>query len=422
MVLLPLMRFLFFLTMLLPCMGCTQPASSSARVRTGAEILLADSLGLLQGKRVALVANHTSLVGDRHLVDTLLSQKIKVVKIFAPEHGFRGQAGAGETIRDGKDRKTGLPLRSLYGNTKTPSAADLANVDIVVFDIQDVGTRFYTYLTTLCLVMQQCAALNKPLVVLDRPNPNGWYTGGPIMESAYTSFIGAHASVPIVHGMTLGEYARMVKGEGWFTPEKPGQEPTPVAYAAWSGLHVIACKGYHHAMRWRDTGLPWVAPSPNLATPEAAHWYPILCWYEATPLSVGRGTDSAFLCVGGPDFKPDTLALCAGVTALPVHFTPRAIPHKSPNPPLQGKTCHGWLLSGEATEGDSLILAGARLLRALWDASPHEGFWNSYAARWTGDTCLQKQLADGYSPERMAAIWHQDGQRFRSTRKKYLIY
>lgn len=406
---------------ILVVVSCAQ--STTSPVQTGADNLLKDSLFLLQGKRVAVVANHTSLVEGKHLVDVLIENKISVVKIFAPEHGFRGEAGAGEVIRDGRDRKTGLPIRSLHGNVKTPTATDLANVDIVVFDIQDVGTRFYTYLTTLCLVMQQCAALNKELVILDRPNPNGWYVGGPLMEPANTSFIGAHAGVPIVHGMTLGEYAQMVKAEGWFTPEGPTQTVQPVAYTGWKGLHIIPCTGYRHAMRWRETGLPWVAPSPNLATPEAAHWYPILCWYEATPLSIGRGTDSAFRIVGAPYFRPNTsMRLSADIEAVSIRFCPRTILGKAQNPPFEGKTCTGWLLTGEATSGDSLMLAGARLLHYLWQNSPHDTFWIASAARWTGGPCVQQQLANGFSPERMAATWQQDCQRFCQMRARYLLY
>jgi len=237
-------------------------------------------------KRIAIVVNQTSVVGNTHLVDTLLKLNQKVKKIFAPEHGFRGDHGAGESVKSGIDVKTKLPIISLYGSHKKPTKEDLANIDVVVFDIQDVGARFYTYLSTMHYVMEACAENNIKMIVLDRPNPNGFYVDGPILEKAHSSFVGMHP-IPIVHGMTLGELALMINGEGWLNNKVKAD------------LTVIKVSNYHHNRVYQ---LP-VKPSPNLPSQASIYLYPSLCLFEGTNISVGRGTDKPFECFGKPGLK-----------------------------------------------------------------------------------------------------------------------
>ncbi len=241
----------------------------------------------LKGKRVAVVANQTSIAGKVHLVDTLVSRGIDIRVIFAPEHGFRDLADAGETIADGKDKRTGIRIISLYGAHIKPSTADLADIDIVIFDIQDVGTRFYTYISTMSMVMESCATSRVKLLILDRPNPNGFYFDGNILDTVYSSFVGMHP-VPVVHGMTTGEYARMVNGEGWL---KGG---------IMCNLEVIPCANYRHSSLYE---LP-VNPSPNLKDQNSIYLYPTLCFFEGTILSCGRGTPYPFEVFGSPEM-PD---------------------------------------------------------------------------------------------------------------------
>ena len=238
----------------------------------------------LKGKRIAVVGNQTSVVKGVHLVDTLLSLNLNVVKVFSPEHGFRGEIDAGEKIDHSIDEKTCLPLYSLYGNNKKPSASQLEDVDIVIYDIQDVGVRFYTFISTLHYVMQACAENKKQVLVLDRPNPNGHYVDGPVLDPAYKSFVGMHP-VPIVYGMTIGEYAMMVNGEGWLG-------------SASCNLWIIPCKNYTHKTKYSLT----VSPSPNLKSDAAISLYPSLCFFEATTVSVGRGTGKPFEVFGHPKF------------------------------------------------------------------------------------------------------------------------
>ena len=331
-------------------------------VNPGADYLVSEVLPLLAGKRVGIATNHTALLSDgTHLVDELQKTGVNVVKVFSPEHGFRGTADAGEKVSSSVDAKTGLPLVSLYGNNKKPTPAQLQDLDIVVFDIQDVGTRHYTYISTLSYIMEACAENGKAVFVLDRPNPNGWYTDGPMMHSAYTSFIGMH-QIPIVHGLTIGEYAKMVNEEGWL---KGGKK---------CNLTVIKCTGYTHSMRWNETGLKWIPPSPNMVSDYAAYLYPILCWYEATNVSVGRGTEEAFTILGAPWNQE----LMAGKTeaynlSWEKHdFTPRSIQGKAKNPPYQDVLCHGIKFTNQ-TDGKNLFLAGITLLEAFYQSHKLSG-------------------------------------------------
>jgi uncharacterized protein YbbC (DUF1343 family) len=408
----------------------------------GADRLVAERLDLLAGKRVALVANHTTrLVGGTHLVDTLLARGVKIVRVFAPEHGFRGDAEAGQYLQNDKDTRTGLPIVSLYGSQlrRKPRPEHLADVDVVIFDMQDVGARFYTYISTLAFVMEACGQQQKPLIILDRPNPNGWYVDGPTLDLRFYSFSGLHP-IPVVHGLTVGEYARMVNDQRWMKAQ--------------ATLTVIPCEGYHHRMTWAQTGLPWRPPSPNLPTPEAAYYYPILCWYEQTPVSVGRGTDRPFERIGMPEhtaalylWKQDSMrglttpddGLSRGTTLdfygmqlIPEHFTPRPTAGKAENPPHNGRRCWGYRLQGHARSGRDLWLAGLRLLwvsaneyhehyKALGRAVPAPFFWAEFS-RLAGNDQLQQQIQQELSPEAIAATWATDLARYRQLRRQYLLY
>ena len=260
--------------------------SKSAEVlQVGAERLDA-YLSKLKNKNIALLVNQTSVVGNEHLVDVLLKNDVSIKKIFAPEHGFRGQADAGEKVKDGKDAKTGIPLISLYGKNKKPTAEHLSGIDLVVFDIQDVGARFYTYISSMSYVMEACAENDVAFMVLDRPNPNGHYIDGPILKEDYSSFVGLHP-IPVVHGMTVGEYAQMVNGEGWL---RNGVK---------CNLTVIRCGNYDHQTFY---DLP-IKPSPNLPNLTSIYLYPSLCFFEGTTASIGRGTNTQFQVIGHPDFQ-----------------------------------------------------------------------------------------------------------------------
>lgn len=362
----------------------------------------------LAGKNVAVVGNQTSVVRSgkktargnwndpelvtyTHLVDTLLSRDVNVTRVFAPEHGFRGTADAGAVIKDGVDAKTGLPIISLYGSNKKPSSTQLQDVDIVIFDIQDVGARFYTYISTLHYVMEACAELNKKVIVLDRPNPNGHYVDGPILEPAHKSFVGMHP-VPVVHGMTIGEYAQMINGEGW------------LENGITCPLEVIAMKGYTRDMSYT---LP-IKPSPNLPNDQSINLYPSLCFFEGTDISVGRGTDMQFQVYGAPQLaKYQEFA-----------FTPT--PNVGAKRPLHnGKKCFGRDLR-EHPRLDRLELAF--LVDAFAKAPTKRNFFNSFFTKLAGTTALQQQIEAGKTAEEIRASWQLGLEQFKKTRAIYLIY
>lgn len=351
-------------------------------------------LDSLRGKRVAIVANQSSVINRTHLVDSLLALGITIQKVFAPEHGFRGTADAGEKIWSHKDPVTGLPIVSLYGNNKKPRADQLWDVDIVLFDIQDVGVRFYTYISTLHYVMEACAENKKPLIVLDRPNPNAHYIDGPVREPEHSSFIGMHP-VPIVYGMTIGEYALMINGEFWLHNDVICQ------------LYVVPCKNYNHKMKFE---IP-IAPSPNLRTDLAITLYPSLCFFEATTVSVGRGTERPFEMYGHPNFRQTNYA-----------FIP--MPTTGAKEPLwQNKICNGydlrtvqrkrayeinlnWLINARDQLGDSVTFIDQR----------------NFFDRLAGTSELRKQLAAGMSAKEIKATWKPGIDQFTKIRQKYLIY
>ena len=350
---------------------------------------------MLRGKRVGVVANQTSVVKNVHLVDTLLRSGIDVRCVFSPEHGFRGDADAGESVASGKDATTGLTLISLYGKNKKPLAQQLQDLDILVFDIQDVGARFYTYISTLHYVMEAAAENNKQVLVLDRPNPNGHYVDGPVRQEGYTSFVGMHP-IPIVHGMTIAEYALMINGESW------------LANGVKCDLSVVLSLNY-----WRTT--PYVvpiAPSPNLRTAEAIALYPSLCLFEGTVLSEGRGTDFPFELFGHPKL-PDSIYSYA--------FTPVAV-FGSNYPKLENQLCHGLKLSDQAKGIDALNI---EWIIEAYAHYPGQDFFitkNRWFDLLAGGPGLRTQISQGKTAEEIRASWQEDLDAFKHIRSKYLRY
>ena len=350
---------------------------------------------MIEGKAVAVVANQTSMVGQTHLVDNLLSIGINVSKIFAPEHGFRNLADAGDPISDGKDDITGIPLISLYGNNFKPSASDLSGIDIVIFDIQDVGARFYTYISTLHYVMEACAENHVKCLVLDRPNPNGFYVDGNIPDSAHKSFVGLHP-VPIVHGMTIGEYAQMINGEGWL---KGGIS---------CELTVIKCKNYNHKTHYT---LP-VKPSPNLPDQNSVYLYPSLCFFEGTNISVGRGTSFPFQVFGSPKLPDKGFS-----------FIPESVAGAK-NPRFLGIKCYGTDLREALANNivpDNKINLGW-LIEAYIDYPEKDKFFNSYFDTLAGGPILREQICNGLTERQIRASWKEGLDNFLKIRKKYLLY
>lgn len=366
-------------------------------VKTGAE-RVDDYIWLLKGKRVAVCGNQTSMVGNVHLVDTLLKRGVNVVKIFCPEHGFRGNAEAGAHIASGTDSKTGLPIVSLYGKNKKPALEQLADVDFILFDLQDVGCRFYTYISTLHYIMEAAAEKGTPVVVLDRPNPNGYFVDGPVLDLKYKSFVGMH-SVPVVYGMTIGEYAKMINGEGW------------LAGGIHCNLAVVQLQNYTHNTRYV---LP-VPPSPNLPNAESIYLYPSLCLFEGTNISVGRGTTLPFQIYGAPLMKGGDYT-----------FTPSPIRGVSENPPHNGKACRGYYLKDFATTHlDSTNSFNLQyLMTAYRQYTDKEHFFTNanFFDKLAGNDQLRKQIISGKSEKEIRQSWQEDLEKFKSIRKKYLLY
>jgi len=350
---------------------------------------------IIEGKSVAVVANQTSMVGQIHLVDNLLSIGINIKTIFAPEHGFRNLADAGETIENGKDSKTGIPLISLYGSHLKPTAEDLKEIDVVIFDIQDVGARFYTYISTLHYIMESCAENHIKCLVLDRPNPNGYYVDGNILDTAYSSFVGMDP-VPVVHGMTVGEYAKMVNGERWL---KHGLK---------CDLIVIKCKNYTHKTLYE---LP-VKPSPNLPNQNSVYLYPSLCFFEGTAISLGRGTSYPFQVFGSPDL-PDR-----GFS-----FIPESVPGAK-NPPLLGVKCFGTdlrdAIKKKLVPESKVILDW--VIEAYKEFPLKNKFFTAYFDVLAGGPILREQIQKGMTSEQIRATWKEGLSKFSKIREKYLLY
>jgi uncharacterized protein YbbC (DUF1343 family) len=350
---------------------------------------------MLKGKNVAVVANYTAMIGKTHLVDSLLKSGITVKKIFCPEHGFRGLADAGESIKNSVDTKTGLPVISLYGNHLRPKAGDLKGVDIVVYDIQDVGVRFYTYISTMTYVMEACAENNIEFLVLDRPNPNGYYVDGPVLEKEFTSYVGLHP-VPIVYGMTIAEYATMVNDEGWL---KNGIK---------CKLKYVTVNNYNHSYFYI---LP-VPPSPNLPNMNAVYLYPSLGLFEGTVMSVGRGTDYPFQVIGHPDLKSNNFS-----------FTPESR-NGATDPLFKGIKCNGYKLDNFA----NIFLKNLRSIYLYWMIATYKElpdktkYFNSYFDQLAGTSKLRQQIIAGMSEEDIHKSWKSDIDKFKIIRKKYLLY
>ena len=402
---------LLTVTFLLMLGGCSQAQPTKPPVMGHYRIVLRDVtdkeirvgaarlnvyLPFLQGKKVAVCANHTALVGSTHLVDTLHSLGVDLVKIFAPEHGFRGEAEAGATVSNGMDSRTGIPIVSLYGKHKKPTAEDLKGVEIVVFDIQDVGARFYTYISTLHYLMEAAAENNVKVLVLDRPNPNGFWVDGPVLDRKYASFVGMDP-IPVVHGMTVGEYALMLNGEKW------------LSNGVQCDLKIVNVERYDHALRYQ---LP-VAPSPNLPTMEAVYLYPTLCLFEGTPLSVGRGTDKPFRLLGYPG--------CPGATT---RFTPKSIPGTAAHPPFENQACDGFDLSDFSVKVlKNKPFMHIDLLVEMYRNYPDSSrFFLPVFTKLAGTEQLQRQITTGCSAETIRESWQDELKAFKKIRKKYLLY
>lgn len=383
--------------------------STSADLKTGAENYTT-YLPILAEKKVGVVTNQTGILkiesenivvengtkeyqrifSNVHLVDFLIERKVQVQKIYAPEHGFRGTADAGELIKDGKDTKTGLPIISLYGDNKKPKSEQLKGIDIMVFDLQDVGARFYTYISSLHYVMEACAENNIPLIVLDRPNPNGSIVDGPILEKEFTSFVGMH-SIPVLHGMTIGEYAQMINGEKWLKNGVRCQ------------LTVIQCLNYNRNMKY---SLP-VKPSPNLPNDQSINLYASLCFFEGTNVSVGRGTEKQFQIYGSPF-----------LTITDYSFTPK--PNLGAKDPMHnGKLCYGEDLS-TIEKVNRLELKW--LIKAYESTFDKKAFFNSFFVKLAGTNKLQEQIEKGIPENEIRKSWEKGLKKFKEMRKNYLIY
>jgi len=365
-------------------------------IKTGAEVLIDSKLDLIRGKKIAVVANHSSLVGVTNLVDTLNSLQIEIEKIFSPEHGFRGNAEAGEQINNNVDVKTGIEIISLYGKHKKPDEVDLKGIDLLLFDLQDVGVRYYTYSSTLAYVMEGCAENKVPVILLDRPNPNGFYIDGSVLDTAFSSFIGLFP-VPIVYGMTIGEYAQMLNGEFWLQDSIQCE------------LNVIQMINYKHNMIVK---LP-VPPSPNLPNWQSVYLYPSLCLFEGTIMSVGRGTDFPFQVYGHPQLMIGSYI-----------FTPRSIPGKSLHPKFEGKTCCGFGLVNYAEnyKHNKVELNLTWLINSYKLMNRGSDFFTTYFDKLAGTDQLRKQIEEGKTEYEIRESWKEDLDKFNSIRIKYLIY
>jgi len=397
---------LLFVMIVLSC-GNSSPYQNKAPLTVAANQLEL-YLPLLKNKRVGIVANQTSVIfkngsglglnggliknDNTHLVDSLIKRDVSVVKVFAPEHGYRGRADAGEYVKGGVDLKTGLPIVSLYGENRKPNPNVLEDLDVVVFDIQDVGTRFYTFVSTLHYMMEGCAALDIPLIVLDRPNPNGHYVDGPVLDLNYKSFVGMHA-VPITHGMTLGEFAKMINGEHWLEDDLN------------CDLTVIPVANYNR----KDAYMLPIPPSPNLPNKKAINLYPSLCLFEGTQVSVGRGTENQFQIFGSPFLGDENYSF---------QFIPKPN-FGAKNPKHNAKTCYGKDLKNV----DFLNEINLNwLIEAYENTTDKSSFFNSFFTKLAGQTILQQQIEKGWSALEIKKSWQKDLEQFKILRANYLLY
>ena len=382
-----------FLILCLLCISLVSYAQKG-RVQVGAE-QTSEYFPILKHKRIAIFSNHTGMIGKKHLLDVLIENKMDVVAIFSPEHGFRGNADAGEHVASSVDPKTGVPILSLYdGKDRKPSEKSMRKFDILIVDIQDVGLRFYTYYITMCRLMDACAEYNRKVLILDRPNPNGHYVDGPILDMKYKSGVG-WLPIPVVHGMTLGELAQMVNGERWL----PGSRVCD--------LTVIPCKNYTHHTMYE---LP-IAPSPNLPNMKSIYLYPSICYFEATPVSLGRGTDKPFQVYGHPN-----------MLGYDFSFTPRSV-KGAKYPPQLDKKCYGVDLTGLS---DKEIWEKGIDLSYVIDAYRNlnldDHFFRSFFELLIGTDSVRKMIKAGKSAEEIKASWKDDVEKFKIQRKPYLLY
>lgn len=384
---------LFYLTIVIPvlCFALTGNASQN-RILTGAD--QPDLyLSKLKGKNLSLVVNQTSRIGDQHLVDYLLEKKLTIKRIFAPEHGFRGEVGAGELIDNSKDRDTGIPITSVYGKNRKPTAGQLSGIDIVIFDIQDVGCRFYTYISTLHYMMEACAENNKTLLILDRPNPNGDYFDGPILRPAFKSFVGMDP-IPVVHGCTIGELAQMINGENW------------LANGVKTDLEIIKVANYTHSMKYE----PSVRPSPNLPNYLAIRLYPSLCFFEATSVSVGRGTQFPFQVLGFPDQSFGSFS-----------FTPQSMKDMEINPLQRDKICFGDDFR-ELKEIPKFTLS--YFIKWLHKFKNKDDFLtrSQWFNQLMGNDLVLKLIFEGKEEAEIRKSWEVELANYGAIRQKYLLY
>jgi uncharacterized protein YbbC (DUF1343 family) len=371
-------------------------------------------ISLLKGKSVGVFSNQTSVIGDKHLIDLLLMHGIRISKIFSPEHGFRGTADAGEKVGNMVDSATGIPLVSLYGIKRKPSAEDLRDIDVMIFDIQDVGARFYTYISSLQDYIEAAIEHDKPLLLLDRPNPNGFYVDGPVLEKKFRSFIGMQP-IPVVYGMTMGEYAKMLVGEKWLDSSLMNKLTSPVQSTIGNAKHfalqVIPCGNYTHKSKYV---LP-VKPSPNLPDIQSVYWYPSTCFFEGTILSEGRGTEKPFQLFGHPSL-PHSL----------ISFTPRS-KEGATNPKLKDQLCYGWDVSGTPQQVLARVNNRIQLkwvLNAYKLFPDKEKFFlaNNFFNRLAGSDVLMKQIKEGKTESEIRKSWQPKLNEFKKIRKKYLLY
>jgi len=351
---------------------------------------------LLKDKKIGIVANHSTLIESVHLVDSLVSSGFNVVKIFGPEHGFRGLASDGELVVDQIDIKTGIPIISLYGSNKKPSEQNLGSIDLMIFDIQDVGVRFYTFISTMTYMMEACATSGIPLIILDRPNPNGFYVDGPVLEKGFESFIGLHP-VPIVYGITIGEYALMVNGERWLSE------------GLQCDVKIIPLKNYD---RGKSYELP-VNPSPNLPNWKAVYLYPSRALFEGTIISVGRGTNLQFQVIGHPDFKIGSFI-----------FQPKSMPGAK-YPKHEGEVCFGLAVRGFAENmSQNQVHFTLQYLIGMYDyfKDKEVEFFTSYFDKLAGTSKLRDQITSGINEAVIRESWQEDLSHFNQIREKYLIY
>jgi uncharacterized protein YbbC (DUF1343 family) len=357
---------------------------------------LQEYLPLIKNRKVGIVVNQTSTINETHLLDTLIKLNINVRKVFAPEHGFRGTADAGEHVKNGIDPSTKTTIISLYGDNKKPKAEQIKDLDIILFDIQDVGVRFYTYISTLQYVMEACAENKKKLIILDRPNPNGHYVDGPILDTQFRSFVGMQ-TIPIVHGMTIGEYAKMLNGQKWLKNKLQ------------CDISIIKCKNYDHNTFYN---LP-IKPSPNLPNMQSIYLYPSLCLFEGTDhVSLGRGTTLPFQIYGSPTFS----------NILPYNFIPQAMPGAK-NPPLLNQKCFGYNLSEiplEQLRKQKFTLE--YLINAYQLSNNKSTFFNSFFLKLYGKQNIIKQLEKNIGEENIRKTWQTELIKFKTIRKKYLLY